>query len=320
MIVTAYNRKEFLKQCVDSILNQTLDKSLYEIIIVKNFESPEDEDWKKKGIKVLLVSDLPIGNFFAKGVENSEANILAFADDDDLYVPNRLEKVLDVFKKYPEVSYFHNSESFVNKELQPIKDLPLFFTYKDYRIYDLSKENDIYSFVFSSEWFNMTSIVIKKEAMIKDLDLIKNITYNPDGLAMLMAVLNKLKAYGTQEKLTFYRIHGNNFSLIGENDFQKEQTNWERNKEVYMIFKNIAKRYENSERVLKIVDYRTLRDEANHNVLMKNNVNLKNYFFNYSLPYFKYNKKLDIFLIAVILNKLNKNYASKVLMKRMNIV
>ncbi len=41
VIITAYNRREFLKHAVRSVLNQTLDKGLYEIIVVKNFKDPE---------------------------------------------------------------------------------------------------------------------------------------------------------------------------------------------------------------------------------------------------------------------------------------
>ena len=40
-VVTAYSRREFLKYAVKSVINQTLDKSLYEIIVVKNFRDPE---------------------------------------------------------------------------------------------------------------------------------------------------------------------------------------------------------------------------------------------------------------------------------------
>ncbi len=41
VVITAYNRREFLKYAVKSVINQTLDKSLYEVIAVKNFKDPE---------------------------------------------------------------------------------------------------------------------------------------------------------------------------------------------------------------------------------------------------------------------------------------
>jgi len=37
VIISAYNRKEFLKNAIRSVYTQLLDKGLYEVVIVKNF-------------------------------------------------------------------------------------------------------------------------------------------------------------------------------------------------------------------------------------------------------------------------------------------
>jgi glycosyltransferase involved in cell wall biosynthesis len=37
VIITAHNRKEFLKEAIQSALNQTLERSNYEILVIKNF-------------------------------------------------------------------------------------------------------------------------------------------------------------------------------------------------------------------------------------------------------------------------------------------
>ena len=38
VIVTAYNRKEFLKEALESLNNQTLGKDKFEVILITNFE------------------------------------------------------------------------------------------------------------------------------------------------------------------------------------------------------------------------------------------------------------------------------------------
>ena len=38
VIIIAYKRKEFLLGAIKSVLNQTLDKKYYEIIVVKNYK------------------------------------------------------------------------------------------------------------------------------------------------------------------------------------------------------------------------------------------------------------------------------------------
>ncbi len=38
VIITAYNRKEFLLNAIKSAVNQTVNKRHYEIIVIKNFK------------------------------------------------------------------------------------------------------------------------------------------------------------------------------------------------------------------------------------------------------------------------------------------
>jgi Glycosyl transferase family 2. len=45
VIVVTYNRKEFIKNAIRSVYNQLLDKRLYEMIVVKNFEDKDVDDY-----------------------------------------------------------------------------------------------------------------------------------------------------------------------------------------------------------------------------------------------------------------------------------
>ena len=45
MIVTAYNRKDYLLSAVSSVAGQTLGKDLYEVVVVKNFEDKRIDDY-----------------------------------------------------------------------------------------------------------------------------------------------------------------------------------------------------------------------------------------------------------------------------------
>ena len=54
VIIMCYNRRNFLCDAVRSVLNQTLNKSLFEIIVVKNFKSPIDEYLSRNKIITIL--------------------------------------------------------------------------------------------------------------------------------------------------------------------------------------------------------------------------------------------------------------------------
>lgn len=55
VVITAHNRRKFLRAAVDSVLSQSLARSEYEVIVVKNFRDQNLDRYfaKKKRIKRL---------------------------------------------------------------------------------------------------------------------------------------------------------------------------------------------------------------------------------------------------------------------------
>jgi Glycosyltransferases involved in cell wall biogenesis len=108
VIITAHNRREFLLEAVNSALNQTLPKDEYEIIVVKNFEDERiDKFLEEHGVRNIVTNEGPLGAKIARGVEESKGEIISFLEDDDLWLPQKLEKVKQVFQD-ENVIYYHN--------------------------------------------------------------------------------------------------------------------------------------------------------------------------------------------------------------------
>jgi len=62
VIITAFNRKNYLLYAVDSVLNQTISKEMYEIIVIKNFEDAEiDRYLESKNVRNIKIDDMPVG-------------------------------------------------------------------------------------------------------------------------------------------------------------------------------------------------------------------------------------------------------------------
>ncbi|ACP54591.1 glycosyltransferase family 2 protein [Saccharolobus islandicus] len=52
VIITAYNRKQFLLDAIKSALNQTLNRTEYEILVAKNFKDDNIDNYLyKNGMK-----------------------------------------------------------------------------------------------------------------------------------------------------------------------------------------------------------------------------------------------------------------------------
>ncbi len=108
LIITAYNRKEFLLNAIKSALNQTLDKKYYEIIVIKNFNDDIIDDFIEiNNIKNIVSSGIE-GYYPYLALQYSAGDVLVFLDDDDLIDKNKLEIVYNIFQDKG-IGYFHNN-------------------------------------------------------------------------------------------------------------------------------------------------------------------------------------------------------------------
>ena len=213
VILTAYNRKDFLLNAIKSVINQTLDKKYYEIILITNYQDTVNSFINEMKVNNILM-DGTIGEFLYAGVKASNGEILAFLDDDDLFTNDKLEIIYNKFKDNKNLCYYHNAHISVNKK---------------YRKLDNESGKD--------PSFNMSSISVRKS--ILSLDNVKKINYNPDHFMYLSALESGQKIVKEKEKLTYYMIH-NSASGVYTNDineFIKRKTLMlEMDRNAYLMF------------------------------------------------------------------------------------
>ena len=75
----AYNRKIYLREALESVVNQTLDSKFYEIILVANF-NPNIDAMGGKNIVVIYSNDPP-GSALSMAMEKAKGRIIALLDD-----------------------------------------------------------------------------------------------------------------------------------------------------------------------------------------------------------------------------------------------
>ena len=104
VIVTAYNRKQYLDESLRSLERQTLPKDRFEVILITNFEF--DISGYSMNIRPIVMEG-SIGKFIQRGILESNNDRICFLDDDDLFHPQKLQIIFDSFG--PEYMYFKNS-------------------------------------------------------------------------------------------------------------------------------------------------------------------------------------------------------------------
>ena len=98
IVVPVYNVENYLKKCVDSLLNQTNDN--YEIIIVNDGSTDNslkicEEYSKNKKIKLYTKKNGGLSSARNYGIDKASGEYIAFVDSDDWVTNDYVEKITD---------------------------------------------------------------------------------------------------------------------------------------------------------------------------------------------------------------------------------
>lgn len=103
VIIPTYSPGEYLFACVEAILKQTLDKDLYEVVIVLNgIRDPYMDiinnyiQGKSCTIKLYYTEKKGVSNARNIGINVAKGEYITFVDDDDIVSPTYLEGLLAV--------------------------------------------------------------------------------------------------------------------------------------------------------------------------------------------------------------------------------
>lgn len=208
IIITAYNRKEFLTDAIESALMQSLNKEYYEIIVIKNFKDNQiDEFIVTNNIKSIIMEGT-IGEYLYTGIKEAKGDIISFLDDDDYYDTTRLEIVMNVFQKNLDVVYYHNNQVFINEKNEYINKNKIVVKGK------------IDSSRVILDWFkidylllNSSSICIRKDFYMRYLSILRGLKAHPDDFMLFCAVNELEKIFIDPNFLTFYRLHNSTSNI-----------------------------------------------------------------------------------------------------------
>jgi len=109
VVIIAFDRREYLAEAVGSVLRQSIPRSDYELLVLKNFGEPGLEEFlRREGIPQDRPESVAQGAWVAGALTRSHAPLFAFLDDDDLFFPDKLGAALGAFELDPQLGYFHH--------------------------------------------------------------------------------------------------------------------------------------------------------------------------------------------------------------------
>ena len=118
VITTTYNRKQYLRQCLNSIMAQTYTN--FEVIIVDNFSNYDIKlllnSYNDNRIK--LIQNNNKGKYVINrniGIKLSKGDFIAFCDDDDLWHPKNLKFKIKRFIDDNSIGMITSKEGIINE-------------------------------------------------------------------------------------------------------------------------------------------------------------------------------------------------------------
>lgn len=217
VIITAYNRREFLADAINSVLHQTLDGFPFEIVVISNFHVDVSRFDTSCEIRAVLM-DGSIGEFLYKGLSTAKYDIVAFLDDDDTFDPGKLMRLMKIFSSNLGLCYYHNDMKYVDRSGYKINYARLVekrsrTLISEDLIFDAkSNLSAIKAALGYRGDFNLSSMAIRRDCYLKYLLLLKQIKSNQDGFFFWMGLISMGQLMIDSKKLTNYRIHEMNVS------------------------------------------------------------------------------------------------------------
>ena len=102
-IVCTYNRSTYLRKALGSLVDQSLSKDQYEVIVIDNGSQDDtrqviDEFSWMPNLKYVYEPNLGLSQARNTGWRNAHGGYVAYLDDDAIACPRWLEKILEVFE------------------------------------------------------------------------------------------------------------------------------------------------------------------------------------------------------------------------------
>tara|TARA_X000000368_G_scaffold414647_1_gene404879 strand:- start:191 stop:970 length:780 start_codon:yes stop_codon:yes gene_type:complete len=202
VIVTTYNRPSLLNETIKSILNQTFVD--FELIVVDNFSNYNFfeliKSYNDKRIKAFQNQNNGViaanRNY---GIKKASGKFIAFCDDDDIWVENKLDVQMNIIKK---------------KKIDFISSNMFLFKSKIEDITGLTKNRLVTSFndFLSCNQINTSTVIAKKSSILKFNESNKLVSIE-DFELWLKLYLNNYKFYFINKPLVYYRLSSHNMSF-----------------------------------------------------------------------------------------------------------
>jgi Putative glycosyl/glycerophosphate transferases involved in teichoic acid biosynthesis TagF/TagB/EpsJ/RodC len=271
VIIPVYNVEEYIKDCLDSIINQTIGIENIEVIVVNDCTPDNSMEIVRKyaeeypSIKIVEHEfNQGLGQSRNTGLKYVTTNYISFIDSDDFISENTYETCLEKFKRYNcdfviyEYDYYSESGRKYNRN-------PSYILFNEDKVIDdIIKTPEI---IFST---SMCNKVFPKK--FKDILKFPSTIYE-DMVPTIMAIFSSKRIYVTNQCKYYYRKRENENKSITDDFLEKTDSYRDRIFIHYELY-TLLEEYPNYK---PLIDWINARDTRHflHNLVLKDNFSHK---------------------------------------------
>jgi glycosyltransferase involved in cell wall biosynthesis len=205
--MSTYNGSKYVEIQLSSILSQL--RQVDEIIVVDDDSSDGTinliKEFQDSRIKLIENKvNLGVVKTFERAINNATGDIIFLSDQDDVWLPNKVEKILEVFQKYPDITLVLSDAQIIDSEGQVTAD-----SYFNIRGRGKFVANPL-SNIIKNKYLGCT-LAFRREMLDVFLPFPADIPMHDIWIGMINAIYGK--ASYIDEPLIQHRRHNNNTSI-----------------------------------------------------------------------------------------------------------
>lgn len=219
VVITAFNRKQFLLRAVDSVLKQSLERWKYDVLVTKNFYDDEIDNFlTKNSVKSIIFQGSGIGPRLINVLSEIETQIVCFLEDDDFFKPDKLKSILNEFINRPNLIYIKNNIIYQNPDFFRSREI-FHINPKDlhYGVMLLSHK-EIIEYSKLGLYFNLSSISVKRELLENYKHILAKMILSVDFALFICSIDTGMQMLFLFDYLSVYIVHSS-YTLPSTNRF-----------------------------------------------------------------------------------------------------
>jgi glycosyltransferase involved in cell wall biosynthesis len=224
IIIPTYNYAHYVQEAIDSVLDSDFPQDEIEIIVIDDGSTDNtSEIISTYGSRVSYLYQKNLGKAWATkvGIENAHGKYVFNLDADDLFLPNKIKEVVEVFESDPEI--VHVAHPALCWQVESDKKSPETIP-KSVISHKLDGKELLVYFYRNRMLFGGGSTFAARRDALNKFSIPKEVDMFIDEY-LVMCTLNQGYSYFIDSPLSVWRIHGKNYSgaIVNSNSHEKKR-------------------------------------------------------------------------------------------------